>query len=97
VPKVSEFFGIVIYVYWRDHGPPHFHAVYGGDEALIAIRDLSVLRGRLPPRAMGLVVEWDTPTGRTRERLAAGTESGTAQPNRAAGIGEPRSCTKSLL
>lgn len=45
MPKVSEFFGIVI---------------YGDEEALIAIRDLSVLRGRLPPRAMGLVVEWAT-------------------------------------
>jgi hypothetical protein len=60
MPKVSEFFGIAIYVYWRDHGPPHFHAVYGDDEVLIAIRDLSVVRGRLPPRAMGLVIEWAT-------------------------------------
>ena len=38
VPKISEFFGIAIYVYWREHGPPPFHAVYGGEEAL---RDLA--------------------------------------------------------
>ena len=60
LPKVSEFFGIAIYVYWRDHGPPHFHAVYGGDEAAFAIHDSRVLSGRLPPRATGLVIEWAT-------------------------------------
>ena len=41
-----------------DHAPPHFHALYGGQEAVIAIGNLSVLRGRLPARAHGLVVEW---------------------------------------
>jgi hypothetical protein len=60
VPKVSEFFGISIYVYYRDHGPPHFHALYGGDEVLVSIEDLSVLEGKLSPRAMGLVTEWAT-------------------------------------
>ena len=60
LPKISEFFGIAIYVYWRDHGPPHFHAVYGGEQAAITIEDLRVLSGRLPPRATGLVIEWAT-------------------------------------
>ncbi|MCH7935010.1 MAG: DUF4160 domain-containing protein [Gemmatimonadetes bacterium] len=45
-------------MYWGDHGPPHFHARYGGEKASIAIEDLSVLAGSLPPRALGLVVEW---------------------------------------
>lgn len=58
MPKVSEFFGISIYVYFDDHGPPHFHARYADFEALIHIGDSSVLRGSLPPRALGLVVEW---------------------------------------
>lgn len=60
MPKVSEFFGIAIYIYWRDHAPPHFHAFYSGDEAAISIRDLQVLTGRLAPRALGLVMEWAT-------------------------------------
>jgi len=60
MPKISEFFGIAIYVYWRDHGPPHFHAVYAGEEAAITIEDVRVLSGRLPPRATGLVIEWAT-------------------------------------
>jgi len=50
MPKISEFFGIVIYVYYREHLPPHFHAIYGEEEVLIAIDDLSVLSGRLTPR-----------------------------------------------
>ncbi len=58
MPKISEFFGIAIYVYYREHMPPHFHAIYGDEEVLIAIDDLSVLGGRLAPRAMGLVIEW---------------------------------------
>lgn len=58
MPKLSEFFGIAIYMYWGDHGPPHFHARYGGKKASIAIEDLSILAGSLPPRALGLVVEW---------------------------------------
>ena len=43
-----------------DHNPPHFHAEYSGDLALIDIRNLSVFSGRLPPRVMGLVIEWAT-------------------------------------
>jgi hypothetical protein len=60
MPKVSEFFGIAIYVYHREHMPPHFHAVYGDDEAEVAIDNIAVLAGRLPPRALGLVFEWAT-------------------------------------
>jgi len=58
MPKICEFYGIVIYMYFDDHNPPHFHAFYGEAEAEIAIESLAVLAGRLPPRAMGLVTEW---------------------------------------
>ena len=58
MPKVSEFFGISIYIYRREHLPPHFHAIYGDSEVLIAIDNLSILSGRLTPRTMGLVIEW---------------------------------------
>ena len=58
MPKVSEFFGIVIALYYGDHAPPHFHAIYGDGEALIDTRTLSVLQGRLPRRALALVLEW---------------------------------------
>ncbi len=58
MPKVSEFYGIAIYFYFRDHAPPHFHAWYSGSEAQVEIDSLRVLKGSLPPRALGLVVEW---------------------------------------
>jgi len=58
VPKISEFFGISIYIYYRDHSPPHFHAIYGGDEVIVSIADLSVRQGKLGQRALGLVMEW---------------------------------------
>ncbi len=45
-------------MFWRDHNPPHFHALYGEYEAVFDVRDLRVLRGSLPRRAMGLVLEW---------------------------------------
>ena len=58
MPEISRFYGIVIYIFFREHDPPHFHAIYGEHEALIGIQTLSVLAGRLPARSLGLVVEW---------------------------------------
>jgi hypothetical protein len=58
VPTISEFFGILILMYYRDHAPPHFHAKYGDYEALIQISPISLLKGNLPPRALSLVIEW---------------------------------------
>lgn len=58
MPELSRFYGIAIRMYFSDHNPPHFHARYAGAEALVEIATLSVIAGRLPPRAMGLVAEW---------------------------------------
>ena len=60
MPEISRFFGIIVYLYYADHTPPHFHAVYNEDEALIRLDTLGILRGNLPPRALGLVIEWTT-------------------------------------
>jgi Domain of unknown function (DUF4160) len=60
VPEIARFFGIVIRMFFDDHNPPHFHASYGEDEALIEINTLTVFAGHLPPRALGLVIEWAT-------------------------------------
>ncbi len=35
--QISSFFDIMIYMYAKDHVPPHFHAMYGNDEAMIDI------------------------------------------------------------
>jgi len=58
MPEISRFFGIVIAMYWVEHGPPHFHARYGGYKVTIAIDSLTVLEGSFPPRVLGFVVEW---------------------------------------
>ena len=58
MPEICRFFGIVIKMFFDDHNPPHFHAEYGGSEAVIDIRTLSIIGGKLPPRAAGLVIEW---------------------------------------
>ena len=60
MPEISRFFGIVIKMFFEDHNPPHFHAEYGGSVVLIDIQTLSVFAGHLPPRALGLVIEWAT-------------------------------------
>ena len=60
MPQVSRFFGIVIYMYYNDHAPPHFHAIYGDGEATYTIETLEILRGKLPRRAHSMVVEWAT-------------------------------------
>lgn len=58
MPEISRFYGIVIRMYHNDHNPPHFHAIYGDEQAQIGIHTLAVLDGRLSPRALGLVIEW---------------------------------------
>ena len=57
MPEVCRFYGIVISIYYNDHGPPHFHARYGDNQAVIGIDNLTMLQGGLPPRARGMVVE----------------------------------------
>jgi len=56
--EISRFFGIVITIYWKEHGVAHFHAKYEGSRAAFAIEDFRLLEGQLPPRVTGLVLEW---------------------------------------
>jgi hypothetical protein len=54
--ELSRFLGIVIAMYYRDHGPPHFHAVYGEFEATIEIHT-GIVTGEFPSRALAHVQE----------------------------------------
>ena len=58
MPELCRFYGIIIRLYFDDHSPPHFHAIYGGDEAVVEINTLTVIHGNLPSRAQSLVREW---------------------------------------
>lgn len=58
MPTIAQFLGIAVAMYYRDHNPPHVHVIYAGFEALLAIEDARVLRGKLPPTAMMIVRRW---------------------------------------
>ncbi|MEJ2536887.1 MAG: DUF4160 domain-containing protein [Calditrichia bacterium] len=58
MPEISRFYGIIIKMYFDDHNPPHFHAIYGELETIININTLGIIWGELTPRALGLVMEW---------------------------------------
>ena len=57
MPQISTFFGITISMFYTEHGVPHFHADYAGQQASIEI-NTGLVRGRLPPTAARLVLEW---------------------------------------
>lgn len=48
MPTICMFRGIKIYINWRDHMPPHFHAKYGDSEVIVSINDIEVLEGTMP-------------------------------------------------
>ena len=58
MPIISLFYGIKITMYYKDHAPPHFHASYAGNTAMIDILDNVVLKSALPKRQLKLVLAW---------------------------------------
>lgn len=60
MPHLSEFYGIIIQMYFQqaEHNPPHIHAIYSGGVAEFDIRNGEILEGKLPPKAVSMVREW---------------------------------------
>jgi len=58
MPELSRFYGIIIRMFYGDHPPPHFHAVYQDDEIKVNIDTLEVIEGSMKRRAQALVLEW---------------------------------------
>ena len=58
MPIISRFFGIIIRMFFNEHAPPHFHAEYAEHRAMINIRTLELMEGKLPRRALELVLDW---------------------------------------
>ena len=48
MPELSRFLGIVVYMLFNEHNPPHFHVEYGEYKASISINDLALVKGDLP-------------------------------------------------
>lgn len=58
MPELSRFYGIIIYMFVKDHNPPHFHAKYGEFMGILDIRTGELIEGELPRRALRLVQDW---------------------------------------
>lgn len=58
MPEISRFLGIIIVMFNAEHNPPHFHVRYNEFRAAVSIKKLSLIEGRLPPKVLGLVMEW---------------------------------------
>ena len=55
---ICSFRGIKIFINWREHRPPHFHAVYGGEEVLVLINELEVFEGSMPSKQLKMLLGW---------------------------------------
>lgn len=58
MPIISRFFGIIIRMFFNEHAPPHFHAEYAEYRGVIDIRTLELIEGKLPRRALELILDW---------------------------------------
>jgi len=57
MPEISRFLGIIIYMYYREHVPAHFHAEYGEYTITVEI-ETGIVEGKFPRRALNAVLEW---------------------------------------
>ncbi len=58
MPIISMFRGIKVYIYWDDHMPPHFHALYGACEVLVLIEELEIIEGSMPSKQLKMLLGW---------------------------------------
>ena len=57
MPEISRFFGIVIGMYYQEHGLPHFHARAAALMVSVEI-DSQIVRGEFPGPALRHVLDW---------------------------------------
>jgi len=57
MPEISRFLGIIIYLNFKEHNPPHFHARYGDFKIVVQI-ETGIVEGKFPKRALSHVLEW---------------------------------------
>ncbi len=58
MPLIATFGGILVYMYYNDHNPPHFHAQYGPEKALVEISSGEIIAGKLPAKIARLITTW---------------------------------------
>jgi len=57
MPEISRFYGLIIYMNFKDHAPPHFHVWYDDYKAIVTIHD-SIVKGEMPQRALKMIFDW---------------------------------------
>jgi hypothetical protein len=57
MPEISRFYGMIILMNFKDHGPPHFHVWYGDFKAMVTITD-GIVKGEMPQRALKMIFDW---------------------------------------
>lgn len=60
MPIIARFYGILIKMYFKEHGIPHFHALYGEYNGVFELATLEMIEGDLPLRAVKMIKEWTT-------------------------------------
>ena len=60
MPVIARFYGILIKMYFKEHGKPHFHALYGEFNGVFDLETLEMIEGDLPQRAVQMTMEWGT-------------------------------------
>ena len=58
MPEISRFYGILIKMFFDEHNPPHFHAIYGEYNGMFELNPLQMTEGDLPKNAKRMVLEW---------------------------------------
>lgn len=57
MPTISRFYGIIIFMNYNDHLPPHFHARYQDQEVIVEI-ETGLVQGKMSRRALSMILEW---------------------------------------
>ncbi len=60
MPVIARFYGILIKMYFREHGVPHFHAIYSEFNGVFDLQKLEMIEGDLPQRAQRMIKDWAT-------------------------------------
>ena len=58
MPEIATIGSIRITMYYDDHNPPHFHAEYGGQKAVVDIQNARILKGARPAKQLKLILGW---------------------------------------
>lgn len=58
MPEICRFYGLIIYMFYNDHQPPHFKVKFGEFEANVFIENGNLLNGDSPLNKLKLVQAW---------------------------------------